>query len=360
MTASVPVNYTSRRSHFAHSDGDISNFRTIDANFVIAGTQPQLASTRTIKRFIEYPAGIFTQVTWAGQPTVTISTDNVVSDAINLTIPKGAEFWERTVNVGGVVSTFPCQQTPASSQVIGIPDGNSASDLGNSGTISATSAVTTFGATAMIGDIASANARSWVIVGDSIAFGEGDITGVGAKRASGWIARALDVYGYPYVKITKPGQQATEFATALSLVTPFVALLSFTDVISEHGINDLRLARTQAQVLADHQTIYDIFPGKTIAQTTLTPRAASTDGYATTANQSGRTDGTMAALVALNTSIRAKPAKVSKVIDAADVAMSARDSLIWPAPPVPTADGTHPNSYMANVMAAALAAQLVA
>lgn len=357
MTASLPINYTSRRSHFAHPDGAVSNFKTIDCNFAIVGNQPQLASTRTIKRYIEYPAGVFTQVLWGGQPTVTISASNVISDPINLTIPAGAEFWERTVNLTAN-STFPCQQLPASSQAVGVPDGNSASDLGNSGTISATSVVTTFGATAMVGDIAVNGARSYGIVGDSIAFGEGDITGVGAKRGSGWIARALDVHGYPYVKITKPGQQATEFVTALSLVTPFLALLPLTDVICEHGINDLRLSRTQAQILADQQTIYGLFGGKRIYQTTLTPRSASTDAYATTVNQSGKTDGNMAALVPINGVIRAKPANVSQIIDAADAAMTARDSLIWPAPPVPTADGTHPNSYMANVMAQSLVSQM--
>jgi lysophospholipase L1-like esterase len=336
----------------------VSNFRTIDANFVIVGNTPSLAATRTIKRFIEYPAGVFTQVTWGGQPSVTISGENVVSDAINLTIPKGAEFWERTVNLNGQVSLFPCQATPASSQALGIPDGNSASDLGNSGTIAATSVVTTFGATAMIGDIAADNARSFLIVGDSIAFGEGDITTVGAKRGSGWIARALDVYGYPYVKIAKPGQLASEFVSSLAYPTALINLLSFSDVISEHGINDLRLSRTQAQILADHQTIYGLFAGKAIYQSTLTPRSASTDGYATTANQSGKTDGNMASLVPLNASIRAKPANVVKVLEVADASMTARDSLIWPAPPVPTADGTHPNSYMANVIAQIIAPQL--
>jgi lysophospholipase L1-like esterase len=358
-TVSLPANYTSRRSHFASPDGAVSNFKTIDCGFVVAGNQPQAASARTIKRFIEYPAGVFTQVTWGGATQIALGSTVVVSDPINLTIPAGAEFWERTVNLVAS-STYPCQQLPASSQALGVTDGNAASDLGNSGTIAATSTVTTFGATAMVGDIAAIGARSFVITGDSIAFGEGDITGVGAKRGSGWIARALDVYGYPYVKITKPGQMASEFVTALSLVTPFIQALQFSDVISEHGINDLRLSRTQAQVLADHQTIYGLFPGKNIYQTTLTPRSSSTDAYATTANQLGKTDGNMVALVPINGVIRAKPANVHKVIDAADAAMTARDSLIWPAPPVPTGDGTHPNSYMANVMAQALVGQFAA
>ncbi|AYD00906.1 SGNH/GDSL hydrolase family protein [Neorhizobium sp. NCHU2750] len=357
-TASVPANYTSRRSHFAHPDGDISNLKTVDANFVYSGTTAVAAATRTIKRFIEYPAGVFTAVTWGGSPTVTLSTLNVVSDPINLTIPKGAEFWERTVNLNASVGSFPCQELPASSQALGVPDGNSASDLGNSGTISATSAITTFGASVIIGDVAAPAAKSFVILGDSIAFGEGDITSVGAKRGSGWIARALDNYGHAYLKITKPGQQVTEFVSTISYPTAFLALINFSDVISEHGINDLRLGRTQAQILADHQSIYSMVSGKRIAQTTMTPRSSSTDGYATVANQTGRTDGTMASIVPLNAAIRAKPANVNRIIEAADAAASARDSLVWASPPVPTADGTHPNSFKADQMAQILASQV--
>jgi lysophospholipase L1-like esterase len=355
-TSSVPANYTSRRQHYAHPDGAISNFKTVDCTFVLTGITPVQAATRTIKRYIEYPVDVFTQVTWAGSTSVTLSTSVVTSDVIPLTIPAGAIFWERTVNLGGTVSTFPVQEMPASSQTLGLADGNSASDLGNSGTIAATSTANTFGATAMIGTIAVANAKSFVVVGDSIAWGEGDISNVGSKGGNGWIGRALDSHGYPYVKIAKQGQQATDFTSATAPVTAFLSAINYTDAVCEFGINDLRLGRTQAQVLADHQTIYGVIgSGKRVYQTTLTPRSATTDAYATTTNQTAKTDGNMAALNALNASIRAIPANVNFVIDAADAAMSARDSGIWTAPPAATTDGTHPNSTKAASMGTTLA-----
>lgn len=352
-TASIPANYTSRREHWAHPDGAISNFRCVDATFVFSGITAVQAATRTIKRFIEYPAGVFTQVTWGGQPTVALSTATVVSDPIALTIPAGAKFWERTVNIN-TVSLFPCQQLPASSQALGAADGNSASDLGNSGTIAATSTQTTFGSTVMIGDIAAANAKSFVITGDSIAWGEGDVSNLGSKGGSGWIGRLLDAHGYPYLKLAKQGQQATDFVAALTPIQQLLANMSFSDVICEHGINDLRLGRTQAQLLADHQTIYNLFTGKRIYQTTLTPRSSSTDSYATVVNQTAKTDGTMTSLNSVNAAIRAKPTKVNAVLDAADAAMSARDSGVWSGPFPPTLDGTHPTSARAAAMATAL------
>ena len=350
-TASIPINYTSRRIHYASPDGDVSNFRTIDTHFSYVANTISPSDTRTIKRYIEYPVNVFTQVTWNGQPTVTINGSLAISDPINLTIPAGAAFWERTVNVNAVVSNFVCIQLPASSQTLGVPDGNAASDLGNSGTIGATSVTTTFGAAAMIGDIASATARSFVITGDSIAFGEGDITTAGAKYGSGWIARALDVYGYPYVKITKPGQMIQEFVSTPTMLIDFINALSFSDLIAEHGVNDLRLSRTQGQILGDQQTVYGWCAGKKITQTTITPRSSTTDAYATTVNQAAKTDGNMAALNPLNAAIRAKPANVTNVLEAADFAMSARDSGIWTAPPAATVDGTHPNSVKAASMA---------
>lgn len=355
-TGSVPPNYTSRRSHYAHPDGAISNFKTVDCDFVFSGITAVAAASRIIKRYIEYPAGVFTQVTWnGGQTTVTLNTGAIVSDPINLTIPAGAQFWERTVNLTNTVSLFPFQQLPASSQTLGSPDGNSATDQGNSGTIAATSTQTTFGATVMIGDIAVANAKSYVIFGDSIAWGEGDISNTGSKGGNGWIGRAMDAHGYPYLKIAKQGQQAADLVAAPSRVQALLAQMQFTDVICEYGVNDLRLGRTQAQILADHQTIYGYVAGKKIAQTTITPRSSSTDSWATVANQTAKTDGNMAALNSVNAAIRAKPANVNTVIEAADAAMSARDSGVWKAAPVRTLDGTHPNSVMAAEMGTALA-----
>lgn len=360
-TLGITQNLTSRRQHAASPQGAVSNLRTVDVGWYYnVGTLVEANSPNawTIKRYIEYPAGVFTQVTWGGAGTVTINPGSIpiVSDAVaGLSIPAGAVFWERTVKTNAGTTTIPAIELPASPQALGLADGNSLSDLGNSGTIAASSVVTTIGCAAILGDIAVAGARSFVVVGDSIAWGTGDATSAGAKGGSGYIGRGLDAL-YPYVKLALPGQQAADFAGSHSRASALLAVLNFSDAIVEHGLNDLRLGRTQTQLLADHQTIYVMFPGKRIYQATLTPRADSTDSYATVANQTPRTDGNMAALASVNATIRALPSNVTGIVEAADAAMSARDSGVWTAPPAAVADGTHPNSTKAAAMAGTIAA----
>lgn len=362
---SIAANTTSIRHHYAHPDGDIYDIQTVDTYWYIPTTVPVAGGSRVIKRYIEYPAGVFHQVKWAGATTKTISSGSVKSDVVissvtglPLRIPAAAKFWERTVNLNATVASFPCIELPAASSALGCEDGNDVTDKGNSGTIAPTSTVRTFGAAAIYGKIAVDNARSFLVVGDSIAFGEGDITSIGPKGGSGWIARALDVRGYPYMKITRPGQQAADAASLPASPQALVNLVAFSDAIFEHGVNDLRLNRTKDQILADQQTLYAWANGARIWQTTISPRSSSTDAYATVAGQTAKTDGNMADLNPLNAAIRAKPANVFRVIEAADQFMTARDSGIWKAPPAETVDGTHPNSYSANRIGNALAASL--
>jgi hypothetical protein len=360
VTGGIAANFTSKRQHSASPQGDITDLRCIDVNwyFNSAGALAG-GSTTTLKKFVEYPAGVFHQVRWAAATTVTITTLNqAVSDVVissvtgePLIIPAGATFWERTVNAGGTTSgSWPLIELPAMPSAIGTTDGNSTSDLGNSGTINPSASSTNqIGSAAIMGTVLAANARAVAIVGDSIAFGQGDITGSGAKGGSGWIARGLDPL-YPYVKLARGGQQAASFAAinAASL-TSFIAAIGVTDAIFEHGVNDLRLGRTQAQLTADMANIAGRFATPRKWLTTLTPRSDTTDAYATTTNQTPKTDGNMAALTAVNAERRALPAGFTAVLDAADSAMPTRDANIWTA--AATADGTHPNTAKCAAMA---------
>lgn len=323
---------------------------------------------RTIKKYIEYPVGVFHQVLWSGvlSKSITGASGTSKSDVLlssvtglPLVIAAGDVFYERTVNLNATVASFPVSVTPAGADVLGLPDGNvSGLDLGNSGDIVPSTGVNTFGAAAIIGKIAAPNARSFVIIGDSIAFGQGDVSSVGAKGGSGWIARMLDHLGFSYVKIAMPGQQASELAASFASPAALLAQCSFSDAIFEHGVNDLRLSRTKAQILADLQTLYALAGNARICQTTITPRSDTTDSYATIVNQTPKTDGNMADLTPLNTDIRAGTANVDFVLEAADAAMSVRNSNIWGGPFPPTLDGTHPTSAKAAAMALSLSGSI--
>jgi hypothetical protein len=357
----IANSFTSRRSHWASPQGDITNLQCVDCNwkYDITTFLPVGGSAYTIKKFIEYPANTFHQVKWAGATSKAISgglqakSDVVISSVtgLPLIIPAGTKFWERTVNIGGTVTNFPIQDMPANCSTLGLDDGNSGSDLGNSGTIAATGTPNTFGCSAIVGSVAAANARGFVLVGDSIVYATGDISSVGVKGGSGWLARWLDPL-YPWVKMACGGQSISDVAGSASAAPGnFLAAIGYTDTIFEHGINDLRLGRTQAQILADQQTVYARYSGRKY-QTTITTRTDTSNAYADVSGQTVKTDGNMAALNPLNNAIRALPAQLTGYIDGADFSMSARDSDLWGGPFPPVTDGTHPTSAKAAAMAA--------
>lgn len=354
-TAAV-VGYTWRKEYWASPLGDITDIVLHFVGWYVGASVAAIPSAIDIKVFLEYPVNVFTQVTFALLTTGTIpasTTAKLKSDPSRLRIPAGSKFWVRIVNISAGSRQFPLIELPAVATTIGVTDGSDATDKGNSGTIAATGGVGTYGPSAISATVLAKNARSFVVVGNSLAWGQGDVSSVGSKGGSGWISRKLDAF-YPSVKLCKAGILAQQIATA-AFYNSYLGLISdinFTDVISEAGLNDLTGNRTQAQIEGNWQTIYGLFAGKRIFQTTLTARTTSTDTYATTTFQTPKTDGNMAALNSLNAGVRAIAANVSGCIDAADFDMSARDSDIHAGPFPPVLDGTHFTSAKAAAMAA--------
>ncbi len=141
----------------------------------------------------------------------------------------------------------------------------------------------------------------------------------------------------------------------------FFSALSFSDSVQQLGINDLLLgSETVATVLAAQQTVYGLFGSARVFQPTMLPVTTSTNFWLDTASQTFNSPatGTLALLNSLNGSIRAVPSGVYRVLDAADVAMTARDSDIWTAPPQSTQDGIHPQPPRTNTLATSLAPNL--
>lgn len=374
--SSISNGFTSRRADYASAQGDITNIQCVDyKNYFDSSGGLHASDNHKVKRYLEYPAGVFHQVLWGGDPVLdfsstggTSNTSDVIISSVTglpLVIPALAKFWWRTVNVtGSTVTKFPVIVRPASSQALGIDDGNSASDLGNSGTISATSTTNTFGPNGVNGTVLAANAKGFLIFGNSLAFGTGVISGVGSQGSSGWIGMGLDGR-HPHVKMTAPGITAQEFVGMIGSTTlqGFMSRLGFTDVICELGINDLSLgSRSPAQVMADQQSLYNwaktynLRGNIRVGQTTITARTTSTDGWSSEANQTPKTDGTYGQVNDLNALIRGGPANVDYVIDAADFDMTVRDSVIHAGPYPCSTDGTHFDFAKAADMATKLSA----
>lgn len=259
LITAVPSPFTSRRSHYASPEGAISALQTVDFGYYIADTMLIAATgvTYTIKRYIEHPANTFTQVTWGGatSKTITYASAVFVSDPVAVTIPAGAKFWERTVHITGAARDIPGVEMPAIHTTLGLDEGNSSSDLGNSGTIASGSGTNTIGSVAIIGTVAKGNARAFVAFGDSLTWGVGDITSVGSKGGSGWISRGLDPL-YPWLKVAKNNIRADQVAAFGAQITNLMAAVGFTDCITALGTNDLSQGSgTASSILTNDQTI---------------------------------------------------------------------------------------------------------
>jgi len=309
-----------------------------------------------VRAWLEYPQGRLLPIRWQTGTVLTIAAGgHAVSEPVPVTIPRGARFWTRWANAGGAVIRWPMQMLPAPPAAIGRTDGNAHAGASQGIIPIARDATAFFGPAAILGVVRRRGARGGVIVGDSIAFGVGDVADSGAAGGSGYLARAIDPL-FSYTKMVRGGQQAADVAGAdNSAPKRFIALLRYSDVLFEHGINDLRLGRDLAQVLRDQRAIRARFdPAARYWQMTLTPRTLSTDAYRSANGQVVKRDGTMQSLAAVNAAIRDERAPGLHVVDAADAAMTHRDSGIWSGPWPPVSDGTHPTSAKAAALADAV------
>lgn len=368
--------FTCQRQHTATGQGTVSTMVFSDVHWFMStasGTiQTSIVSTYTFRKWVEYPQGTFTPVLYSGVQTAQLDTTTrtITSDVLAVNIPAGATWWEHTMNLTGVAAAH--IELPAAASVIGALDAKyTAANNTTPAHQSAGQASTfMFGSVLITGTVTGpAAAISVILFGDSIPWGAGDLTGVGALQSSGPWARYFDTLGVGHFRFAVSSMQAQHMATIISSASatyaPLQTLLQACNArcFTTFGCNDLSLgSRTQAQLIADLQTIQGSITGKSWGLATLTPRTSSTDAYATEVNQTAKVDGTWSLLAGVNAAIRAKPAGFSFVAEYADDVMTARDSGIWKSSPTigfqPTTDGTHPTTLMAAYLATNLPAFL--
>lgn len=347
----------SRMEHRASPEAAIEGLRFVEANwFYGEDMRPHDGAPRRVQAWLEYPEGTLFPIRWQTGRVLTIAAGgHAVSEPVPVTIPRGARFWTRWANAGDAVTRWPMQMLPAPPVAIGRTDGNAQAGASQGAIPVARDTTAFFGPAAILGAVRRRGARGGVIVGDSIAFGVGDVTGSGAAGGSGYLARAIDPL-FGYTRMVRAGQQAADVMGADSSAPKrFIALLRYSDVLFEHGINDLRLGRDPAQLLRDQRAIRAHFePTARHWQMTLTPRTLSADAYRSAHGQSAKRDGMMPSLAAVNAAIRNERAPGLHIVDAADAAMTRRDSGIWSGPWPPVLDGTHPTSAKAAALADAV------
>ena len=355
---------TSRSMHYSHPKGDISNLKLVWANWAYdaSGIEQANSNAVTIAASVEYPAGVFTQILFSASATATLAAGGVITcDAVDVTIPADTQFWIRTYMLPISGSNIPAIGLPASAVALSTTDGNTAaSNATMSGTIAATSTVNYIAPTAIIGDVATAGAKGYIIAGDSIMFGEGDITNVDARGSSGYMARAL-TGAATYTKICRQGQPVSG---AVSVTTRLSSLLSaiggsYTNVLNAYGVNDLRLVGNAATLKTDMETYIALYDNVTTEIATLTPRTTSVNNWTTVGGQTVQVaPWSAAALTTYNGYVRTGLTGADGYIDTADAVMSARDSSLWAAPPAQTSDGTHMNSAACAWTASIIASEI--
>lgn len=335
----------SRSPHYARAD--ITSLQIIVPNWRTSNISPFAevgsGATASVTASIEYPIGVMTQVLFSGVPTGTVpDVSYLISDAVSVTIPKDAlfcvrMFWESTT---GCFSTFEPLTSTGGIGNSGYESGMSGiTDKTMSGTV--TSGSTTF---APCGIIGTTTRPSFVILGDSIAHGEGDTTNDTASGDYGYICRSLGPR-YGYLKLTRTGDQAFR---CISSPTNRQALCAYAShMICAYASNDIySTALTVANIKSYLSTIWGwrTVPGGKTYQTTITTRATSSDGWTTLENQTITSGG--AKRIPLNDWIRTLPSGLDGYFEVADLIESSRDSEKWKAFGTAnyiTDDGTHPN-----------------
>ncbi len=320
----------SRTRHMARDT--ITSLQVAFANWY-GNAEVAIGADATVTASIEYPAGTFTQVLFSGVATGSIPNGSqVLSDATTVAIPDGADFFVRFF--------FECAS--------GFPYNGRGGDTTNGDVIAF--AVSGLADKTMADPMpANAAARFFVtpvaivgmttrpsilILGDSRAFGYSDLT-TGSSGDIGEVARSVGP-SLAYINAALSGERA---GTYIAQHTQRAKLWAYcSHVICQYGTNDIFGSTSAAATYAYLSTIRGYTPAKPFFQATSPPQTTSTDGWATTANQT--TKALNAERNAYNALIRGNSNGFDGVLEVADVVESARDSGIWKAPGY-TADGVH-------------------
>ncbi|MBN3757246.1 hypothetical protein G3N95_30190 [Paraburkholderia sp. Tr-20389] len=243
-------------------------------------------NTITYSGYWEYPAGTFTQITWAGATSVTIAVAaQVTSDAAtNLVVPPGASANLRlfiTCPAGGV---FPYAMYAADTGCGYIEDTGATGNQSNNASFTYPQPNAYMPSPTAIIGVPLLPVKSFAFLGDSITRGTGD------GQDGGWAIRMLgggQSTTHSYVNLGVGGELAT------TGFIPHHGLrrggYKFADVIcTNYGTNDIfsraqTFVQMQANLIASWWAMAGT--GADVYQGTLLPRTSSTDGWSSPGGQ---------------------------------------------------------------------------
>jgi lysophospholipase L1-like esterase len=235
----------------------------------------------TVKASLEIN-GVITPVFFNGKRTTTIEGGAVIySDPIGCMISPSDSVWVRTYFDAGVGGYIPTITTLC--EINGVKDGVTyGSDLSDIGTVTETGYAEAYVPSAVLGTMKE-NKKSFLLVGDSIMNGAGDVFQLSGN--TGFAARRLLSDKIGSTKVSMGGETAQNFLKSLYCRAPFIK--NHTDVICNYGINDISASVTLDTLKTTLLKIWKYFAnrGLNVYQTTITPKTTTTDNWLTLANQ---------------------------------------------------------------------------
>lgn len=328
-----------RSMHFARDK--IAKLKVGWGNWHHAQVAGELVGTAdaTMKASIEYPAGVFHQLRWGGQTSVTISPGvTLATDWLPVTIPRGAQFWIRRSWVGGNPQYSDDGGEGGPEPQIGDGWQLTTSDLTLSGSITQ---ATSFCAYPLF-VVAATTRASLAILGDSRQSGLGDLS-ADTSGNSGEIAKALGG-SYAYINFGLPSERAANFVTAGHFALRVAVARYCSHVIGAHGFNDIAVDATAlSTVQGYHQTIAAMLSPRPYYIPTIPP--ASNGAWAAADGSDQTINGALITRVnAYNAWVRGNPLGIRPVEVADYVELAPRGSGKWKAPGY-TTDGTHETTF---------------
>lgn len=329
---------------------DVCGIRLGFGNWNASGDGP---NTVTVKAAVETSGGVIMPVFFNGASSAILNPGGLlVSDPVGIEFADGDQFWTRTNVTVASGEKWPIGLTTENYSG-GPGEGATNSDATLSGTIS-TSFTGVFSPVLILGASPANPAPVIALLGDSVISGLSDqSSGGGSQGDQGFAIRALNS-NFAYVTLGRGGERASQFVAPATSQARKRLLDGATHAIVNYGINDAVNNRTAVQIEGDLTTIYTWLTkrGITVYGTTITPKATSTDSFATVGNQTPIAQN--AARVTVNNWIRTTPAPLAGYFETADTVESSRDSGKWAVGMVTVADGTHPNRAGHAAMAAVI------
>lgn len=358
-TSTVDANHqavTYKVRHYANVKSGM--YRLAYGNFYANSTTGDTdgANDIVVGASIEDASGNIYVAKFNGQKNVTLPPGSfILSDPIAVFFNQGDVFYTRNY-----VSVSAGQKYPVGiQQESGSNEGLAQGDITASGTITPTAPESNcFHPLFILGNpdpSVSNNNSSVLFLGDSITAGVGaNYYGNSYAHISGQLFRRGILVG------AVTGDKGSSFSASPSYGKYRMLLAQYaTHAVIAFGANDLGVGNenTAIQIQGYNTVIANrlIAMGLKVYLVTIPPRTTSTDGYATTVNQTpstGYTGGATSERAKYNAWVRTKPAPFTDYIELADIVESGRDTGLWK--PLYTTDGYHPNATSHPLMANAV------